>query len=61
MCQQAVEKALKACIAKTDDFPPKTHDLPRLARLGGLIGLMDEGQKLLLEKLYPLNVEARYR
>ena len=42
MCQQVIEKALKAGVAKIGEFPPKTHDLPRLARLGGLIELMDE-------------------
>jgi HEPN domain-containing protein len=31
-CQQAIEKALKAVVAKqTNDFPPRTHNLPELA------------------------------
>jgi HEPN domain-containing protein len=61
MCQQVVEKALKACIAKTGNFPPKIHDLLRLAELAGLIEFVDEEQKQLLKKLYPLNVDSRYR
>jgi len=37
-CQQAIEKALKAIISRKgpDHFPPKIHQLPRLAELAGL-------------------------
>ena len=61
MCQQVIEKALKAAIAKTGAVPPKTHNLPKLADLADLTKYMDEGQKELLKKLSPLNTEARYR
>jgi len=42
MCQQTVEKALKAVIAKQGVFPPKVHDLVRLAELAGLSDLLSE-------------------
>ena len=42
MCQQVVEKALKATIAKHGAFPPKTHDLVHLAELANLGDLLDE-------------------
>lgn len=36
-CQQAVEKALKAVIAKqTHEFPPRLTDLVRLAQIAGI-------------------------
>jgi len=60
MCQQVVEKALKAAIAKTGALPPKTHDLLKLAKIAGLAGYLNEEQKQLLKDLSPLNVEARY-
>ena len=59
MCQQVVEKALKAAIAKTGAFPPKTHDLLRLARLAALVKLTQD-QEEFLNKLTPYNIEARY-
>ena len=60
MCQQVVEKALKAAIAKTGNVPPKTHHLPKLADIADLTKYMDEKQIQFLEELYPLNIEARY-
>jgi HEPN domain-containing protein len=60
MCHQVVEKAFKAIIAKDGYFPPKIHNLVRLAELGGLITLLDEKQKNLINMLIPLNIEARY-
>ena len=37
MCQQAVEKMLKGIIIlKTKEFPPRIHDLVKLAELAGL-------------------------
>jgi len=35
-CQQAAEKALKACLVAHGDEVPKTHDLPALCRLCAL-------------------------
>ena len=60
MCQQAVEKALKAVIAKSGAFPPKTHDLARLAELGQLSDILSDEQNHFLDELYPLSLEARY-
>jgi HEPN domain-containing protein len=63
MCHQTIEKALKAVIARDcteDDIPPKTHNLIRLSDLSGLSGKMTLGQASLLEKMNPLNIEARY-
>ena len=60
MCQQVVEKALKAVIAKTGVFPPKIHDLLRLAELASLIDFMDKEQQRLLHNLTPLTIQARY-
>jgi len=60
MCHQAIEKGLKAHIAKADIFPPKIHKLDRLAELAGLATSLDEGQWILIDKLTPLNVESRY-
>lgn len=56
LCQQSVEKTLKAVlIEKTGEFP-KIHDL---VRLGKLVGIDD---KLLTdcEKLNPVYIETRY-
>lgn len=37
MCQQAIEKILKACaMVKTGEFPPRIHNLARLGELGAL-------------------------
>lgn len=60
MCHLAVEKSLKAMIANSGIFPPKTHDLLRLARVSFVDDEMTEGQKDFLEFLMPLNIEARY-
>ena len=60
-CQQIIEKALKAVIAdKTNEIPPKIHDLRKLAVLGGVYSDLSEEQHALLEKLMPLHIEARY-
>ena len=63
MCHLAVEKALKAVIAKDcadDEIPPKWHDLMRLAEKANLFDALSEEQKSLLRDLNPLNIEARY-
>ena len=59
MCQQAVEKMLKGLVVQeTGEFPPKTHDLERLARLTGI--LMEEGQLEFLKLLTDYYIETRY-
>ncbi|MCL2083594.1 MAG: HEPN domain-containing protein [Oscillospiraceae bacterium] len=61
ICHLIAEKALKAAIANiTNEAPPKTHDLPKLASKTNLYGDMSENHKILLNKLTPLQIEARY-
>jgi HEPN domain-containing protein len=60
MCQQTVEKSLKAVIAKQGVFPPKVHHLMHLAELSNLSNLLNDEQTVLLYELYPFNIEARY-
>jgi HEPN domain-containing protein len=61
ICHLIAEKALKAAIANnTSDFPPKTHDLPKLADKSGLYNDFPINYKDLLNKLTPLQIEARY-
>ena len=60
-CHLIAEKALKAVIAnQTDEMPPRLHDLDRLAVLGGISENLSEEQLALLNKLTPLQIEARY-
>lgn len=61
MCQQTIEKALKAAIcSKSDEFPPHTHNLLNLAEKAGLTEKLSSVQLELLSTLNPLNIEARY-
>ena len=61
MCHQAIEKNFKACYEKLkNETPPYTHDLPRLAELAGFYDLFSKEQKLFLNTINPLNIEARY-
>jgi len=59
LCQQAVEKAIKALIAETTgETPPKIHDLVELARAANL-SLPNE-QEVTLAELTHLYIESRY-
>jgi HEPN domain-containing protein len=60
MCHQVIEKALKAHIAKQGAFPPKMHNLVRLAELGDTKPLMSDAQLAFLDALAPMNVNSRY-
>ena len=61
ICYLIAEKALKVVVADvTDDVPPKTHHLLKLANLTDLNRDLSESQKDLLSKLMPLQIEARY-
>jgi len=61
MCHQAIEKIFKACYEKLkDEMPPYIHDLPRLAVLADFYDLISDEQKLFLNTINPLNIEARY-
>lgn len=58
-CQQTLEKALKALIAKqTNEFPPRTHSLMRLAGITTL-ELTDE-QGCLFADLSNYYISTRY-
>ena len=60
-CHLVVEKAIKAIIThRDDDFPPKIHVLRKLAVKSGIYESLTESQLTLLEKLNPLQIEARY-
>jgi HEPN domain-containing protein len=63
MCHQAIEKAFKAVISRDcaeGEFPPKIHDLLKLATRANLFDVLTEEQKDFIDSLNPLNVEARY-
>ena len=58
-CQQAVEKALKAIIVKqTHDFPPRLHNLLRLAEIAGIT--MDPDRERFLGELSGYYIQTRY-
>lgn len=59
ICQQAAEKMLKALVTmNTNQFPPKTHDLLKLAELSKID--IDETKKEFLAKLSFYYIETRY-
>jgi len=60
-CHLVIEKSLKAVIANnTDEIPPKIHDLPKLAVIGGIWDRLSAEQKNLIKIVVPLQIEARY-
>jgi len=60
-CHMIAEKGLKAVVAKkTNELPPKIHDLEKLAIRGDVFGIMSDEQKLLLRTLMPMQIETRY-
>jgi HEPN domain-containing protein len=60
-CQLVAEKALKANFtAVTNEVPPKTHDLMKLAEKGDLLSVLSTEQKELFRQLQPMNIEAKY-
>jgi len=59
MCQQAIEKILKACATvKTGEFPPRIHNLTRLSELAALE--FSEEERKLLERLSLYYLQSRY-
>ena len=61
MCQQAVEKAIKAVfLEKTEKTPPKKHDLIALAGAAGILGDCSENTQDLLRHLSLYYIETRY-
>ena len=61
MCPQVLEKTLKAywCSSQESD-PPYVHNLVRLAENSGILEEMTEEQRLFLDMMMPMNIEARY-
>lgn len=58
-CQQAVEKAIKAIIAKkSNEFPPRIHSLIRLAEVASLE--LTEERAQLLRELSSYYIQTRY-
>lgn len=61
MCHQTIEKILKAYWCKcSDEIPLKIPSLSRLGEKTGLNSKFSEEQLDLIDKLEPLNIEARY-
>jgi len=60
MCQQAIEKLLKAIIAQHGKENLPIHNLNRLAELAELRGELAAEQVDLLAELTAYNIEARY-
>ena len=58
-CQQAIEKTLKGLVtARTKRFPPRLHNLVKLAGISGIA--LAEEDKLFLEKVSYYYLETRY-
>jgi HEPN domain-containing protein len=61
LCQQALEKALKAHIQQSQTgLPPKIHSLPRLGEIAGLWAEMTEAQRDLLLDVDAYSIAGRY-
>lgn len=61
MCHQTIEKILKAYWTKNlTEIPLKIHSLYRLAEKTGLSDQFTEEQLDFIDRLEPLNIEARY-
>jgi HEPN domain-containing protein len=61
MCHQAIEKIFKAAFVKLkNETPPYIHNFVRLAALSDFYDLLSDEQKLFLDEMLPLNIEARY-
>jgi HEPN domain-containing protein len=59
VCQQALEKRLKALIIhRTQQMPARTHSLPRLAIDAGIQPTPDQGS--LLAEMTKFSIETRY-
>ena len=61
MCHQTIEKILKAYWTNNlTEVPLKIHSLSRLAEKTGLDGQLSDEQLDFIDRLEPLNIEARY-
>jgi HEPN domain-containing protein len=61
MCQQAVEKVMKAFINNTGSQVLPIHNLRRLAEDSGLISELDEEKLIKLDFLSQYYISARYK
>jgi HEPN domain-containing protein len=61
MCQQAVEKAMKAYISNTGNEILPIHNLRRLAENSGLINELNEEKLIKLDFLSQYYINARYK
>jgi HEPN domain-containing protein len=61
MCQQAVEKTLKAILAFQGKEIKPIHHLPKLAELAGILQEFEEEALALIEKLSSYYLNARYK
>ena len=60
-CHMITEKALKAVMASvTNELPPRIHDLQRLAVHSGVFDDLTDKQLVFIDRLKPLQIEARY-
>lgn len=60
MCQQSLEKILKAIIIQQGKEAIRTHNLVRLAEEGKVYNLMNQQYQNFLAELTPYAIEARY-
>ena len=61
LCNQIAEKALKAVIAGvTNELPPKTHDLFKLAKKSNIAGQLPDEHRSFLNNIARYQIEARY-
>lgn len=61
MCQQAIEKILKACYVKQHTAtPPYTHNLPRLLTVLSLKDKLSDEMMATIEEINSYYVESRY-
>ena len=61
MCQQSIEKCLKAMIAFQQKEIIPIHNLRRLAELSGMIGKIEESRMIKLDFLSRFYINARYK
>lgn len=60
MCQQAVEKLLKAMIAQQNKENLPIHNLNRLSEVAEVADLLSSKQSTFMAELTPFCIEARY-
>ena len=61
MCQQSIEKCLKAVLAYKEKEVVPIHNLRRLSELAGIIGELEESRLVNLDFLSAYHINARYK